>query len=171
MLGGVKGFGTDGLIPAAVPAACPSRRTSASPLLPSSRSTPFRPLSCPLRSVGSGRLCPPFRYDFPCRVLPRVFDPRRFTVYPPLLPRCTDLLQVCRTIACVHDACVALAAGHVSSAAARPAAPRPTRTLRSLPRHPPQHSAHRRSRPCPPHCRCFCCQLCVTSGVLPFSAD
>ena len=154
--------------PAAFPAVDPSHRTSfLSPLL-SSRSTSGRlPASssvCPARWIR-----PPLRFHLSCRVSPLILDPRRLTVYPPLLLKCTGLLQVClsRAIACVHCMRVSLVAGQVLTAAARSSAPRPIPTLRTLPRHPPQHAAHRRPCLCPPHCPCCCCQLCGTCGVSP----
>ena len=164
MLGGVKGFVS------MASSRRPSRRSArriAPPLRPFSRVRVARPSvhSLPLRSVWSGRLCPPFRFNFPFRVPPRVFDPGRFPVYPP-----TDLLQVCRTVACVHGTRSALAAGQVLTAAARSSAPPSPPTPRALPRRPSQHPAHRCPRLRPPHCPCFCCQLCGTCGVFPFLA-
>ena len=146
MLGGVKGFVS------MASSRRPSRRSArriAPPLRPFSRVRVARPSvhSLSLRSVWPGRLCPPFRFNFPFRVPPRVFDPGRFPVYPP-----TDLLQVCRTVACVHGTRSALAAGQVLTAAARSSAPPSPPTPRALPRRPSQHPAHRCPRLRPPHC-------------------
>ena len=172
VLGGVKGL-VPGLIPVAVPVACPSRRTSASILPLNSRSTPARPLSsasvCRARSPPPSSPARPLVSGIASRTRPAALyrvSPRVVQVYrPPVsLPVSSDRLRPWQSR-------VALAAGQVLTAAARSSAPRPTPTLRTLPRHPPQHAAHRRPCLCPPHCLCSCSQLCGTCGVFPFPSS